>query len=75
MQPCRIIYCSSTALHVSSDIFAHHLEHLNCTYSFWYYSCVSLPAVVMDEQAPTYVFCDLRVSCSPMTTAGSDTLE
>jgi len=31
MQLCRIIYCSLTALHVSSDIFAHHQEHLNLT--------------------------------------------
>jgi hypothetical protein len=32
------------ALHVSSDIFAHHQEHLNCIYSFWYYTRESLPA-------------------------------
>jgi len=44
MQLCRIIYCSLTALHVSSDIFAHHQEHLNCIYSFWYYSHASFPA-------------------------------
>ena len=30
MQLCRIIYCSLAALHVSSDIFTHHQEHLNC---------------------------------------------
>jgi hypothetical protein len=30
MQPCRIIYYSFAALHVSNDIFAHHQEHLNC---------------------------------------------
>jgi hypothetical protein len=30
MQLCRIIYYSLAALHVSSDIFAHHQEHLNC---------------------------------------------
>jgi hypothetical protein len=30
MQLCRIIYCSLTAVHVSSDKFAHHQEHLNC---------------------------------------------
>ena len=30
MQPCRIIYYSLAAVHVSSDIFAHHQEHLNC---------------------------------------------
>jgi len=28
MQQCRIIYYSLAALHVSSDIFAHHQEHL-----------------------------------------------
>jgi len=44
MQPCGIVYCSLTALHVSNDIFAYHQEHLNCMYSFWYYSHVSLPA-------------------------------
>jgi len=43
---CRIIYCSLTAVYVSSDIFAHHQEHLNCNYSFWFYSRVSLSAVV-----------------------------
>jgi hypothetical protein len=35
----RLIYCSLFALHVSNDIFDHHQEHLNCIYSFWYYSC------------------------------------
>jgi hypothetical protein len=29
MQLFRIIYYSLAALHVSSDIFAHHQEHLN----------------------------------------------
>ena len=29
MQLCTIIYYSLAALHVSSDIFAHHQEHLN----------------------------------------------
>jgi hypothetical protein len=37
-------------LHISSDIFAHHQEHLNCNYSFWYNSRVSLPTAVMTEQ-------------------------
>jgi hypothetical protein len=49
MQLFRIIYCSLTALHVSSDIFAHHQEHINCIYSFWFYSRVSLSAGVMAE--------------------------
>jgi hypothetical protein len=30
MQLCRIIYYSLAALPVSSDIVAHHQEHLNC---------------------------------------------
>jgi len=30
MQLCRIIYYYLAALYVSSDIFAHHQEHLNC---------------------------------------------
>ena len=30
MQLCRIIYYALAALRVSSDIFAHHQEHLNC---------------------------------------------
>ena len=30
MQLRKIIYYSLAALHVSSDIFAHHQEHLNC---------------------------------------------
>jgi len=49
MQLCRLIYCSLTALHVSRGIFAHHQEHLNCIYSFWYYSHMPLPVGVMDE--------------------------
>jgi hypothetical protein len=44
MQQCRIIYCSLAAVHVSSDIFAHHQEHLNCVYRLWYYTRESLPA-------------------------------
>jgi hypothetical protein len=43
MQRCRIIYYSLAALHVSSDIFVHHQEHLNCIYSVWYYTRVLLP--------------------------------
>ena len=29
MQLCSIIYCSLTAIHVLSNIFAHHQEHIN----------------------------------------------
>jgi hypothetical protein len=32
MQLCRIIYYFLAALYVTSDIFAHHQEHLNCIY-------------------------------------------
>jgi len=49
MQLCRIIYCSLAALQVSSDIFAHNQEHLNCIYSFCYYSCMLLLADVKAE--------------------------
>ena len=55
MQLFRIIYCSLTATHVSSDIFAHHQEHLNCIYSFWVYSRVSLSAAVMAEQELQFI--------------------
>ena len=41
MQLCRLIDCSLTALHVSSDIFAHNQEHINCIYSVWYYKRMS----------------------------------
>jgi hypothetical protein len=49
MQLCKIIYCSLTSLRASSDNFAHLYEHLNCIYSFWYYSRMWLPAGVMYE--------------------------
>jgi len=51
MQQCRIIYCSSAALHVSSDTLAHHQEHLNCIYSLWYYTRELLPAGFLGELA------------------------
>jgi len=41
--------CSLATLHVSSDFIAHHQEHLNCSYSFWFYSRVSLSAVFMAQ--------------------------
>jgi hypothetical protein len=62
-----LIYCSLTALNVSSDIFAHHQEHLKCIYSFWYYSRLSLPAGVMDELE--------LISNSSMTPVGGDIRE
>ena len=51
MQLCRIIYCSLTDLPVSSDIFAHHQEHLKCNYSFWFYSRAPLSAAAMAAAA------------------------
>jgi hypothetical protein len=50
MQLCRISLlfpCALVALCVSSDVIVHHQEHLNCSYSFWFYSRVSLLATVM----------------------------
>jgi len=57
MHICRIIYCSLIALHVSSDIYAHHQEHPNCSYSFWFYLRASLSAAAMtaaDNDAREY---------------------
>jgi len=60
MQLCRIMYCSLTALHVSRDIFDHNQEHLNCMYSFCYYSQVSLPVGIESEY--DFLF-SLEVGC------------
>ena len=52
MQLCRSIYYSIVPLiaqHVSSDIIVLHQELLNCNYSFWFYSRLSLPTDVMAE--------------------------
>jgi len=38
-----------TSLHVSSDIFAHHHEHLKCIYIFWHYTRMPWPAGVMEK--------------------------
>jgi len=71
MQLCRIIYYSLAALHVSCDIFAHHQEHLNCIYSFWYYTRMLLPVGIMgeSERQDNLLFlgcstCFERYSCS-----------
>ena len=45
MQLCRIIYCSTCF----ERYIAQHQEHLNCMYSFWYYSHASLPAGIGAE--------------------------
>jgi hypothetical protein len=44
-----IVYYSLAALNASSDIFAHSQEHLNCIYSFWYYTRMFLPVGIMVE--------------------------
>ena len=56
MQLCRIIYYSLAALHVSSDIFAHHQEHLNCI------TASGIIHVCRCQLAATYV-CNTR-SCN-----------
>ena len=43
------MYYSLAVLHGSSDIFAHNQEHLNCIYTFWSYTRMSLPAGIMGE--------------------------
>jgi len=55
MQLCRIINCYLAALHVLSAIFAHHQEHLNCNYSFWFYSSVSLSTADSSRQRHTWI--------------------
>ena len=49
MQLCRIIYYSLAALHVSSDIFAYHQEHVN-----------GIIASGITQLAATYV-CNTRI--------------
>jgi len=65
MQLCRIIHCPLAALHVSSDNFAHHKEHLNCIYSLWYYTRELLPAGFMGGLG-------LPSSNSPMKPVGNN---
>jgi hypothetical protein len=60
MQLCRIIYYCLVAVHVTSDIFAHHQEHLNCITAFGnthvcrcrlvYWECCSV--VVLSSNTP-----------------------
>jgi len=80
MQQCRIIYCSLAALHVSRDIFAHHQEHLNGIYSFWYYTRVvagwfhgrvgTVPTLPWNQLAMTHV--DNTRSCKYSLDAPDD---
>ena len=52
MQLCRIrslFPCFLVVIHVSRDVIAHHQEHPNLSYSFSFYSRVSLSAAVMVE--------------------------
>jgi len=64
MQLCKIIYYSLAALHVSSDIFAHHQEHLNCT------TASGITNVCLCRLVPWE--CWNNSSNTPMTPAGSD---
>jgi len=56
MQLCRIIYYSYLIIIITWLLYIFratlsliHQEHLNCSYSFWFYSRVSLSAAVMAE--------------------------
>jgi hypothetical protein len=76
MQLCSTIYCPSIALHVSSDIIAHHQELLNCTFtaSGDTYVCHCLQFLVIHMYV-TVCQCRRRIrtsSDSPMTLAGSN---
>jgi hypothetical protein len=64
VQLCKIIYYSFAALHVSSDIFAYHQEHLNCITASVITHVMSLPAGMMGVLEFS--------SISPMIPAGSD---
>ena len=64
MQLCRKIYYSLAALHVSSDIFAHHQEHLNCITASGITHVCRCPAGIMGVLE--------RSSNTPMIPAGSD---
>jgi hypothetical protein len=57
MQLCRITYYSLAALHVSSDIFAHHQEHLNCVIAS------GITHVYRCQLAVTYVCNNLECTC------------
>jgi len=73
MQLCRIIDYSLAALHVSSDIFAHHQEHLICIYSFWYYTRMLLQVGNMGELERQFQLESWNVSSnSPMLPTGSN---
>jgi hypothetical protein len=64
MQLCRIIFYSFAAVHISNNIFAHHQDHVNCVYSFWYYTRMLLLVGIMGEL-------ELR-SNSPLIPTGSN---
>jgi hypothetical protein len=52
---CRIIYCYLAAVQVSSDIFAHHQEHLKCI------TASGITHVCRCQLAATYV-CNIGAS-------------
>ena len=58
VQLCMIVYYYFAALHVSSDIFAHHQDHLNCITASGITHACRCRMVSWD--------------CSPMIPSGSD---
>jgi hypothetical protein len=69
IQLCRIIYCSLTALHVYSDIFAYHQEHLNLiTVSGFIHVCRRL----LPWQQPTMTHVNKTRSCNYSLDAPDD---
>jgi len=73
MQQWREIYlfhCSLTARHVSSYIIAHNQELLNCNYSFWFYTRLSLPAAVMAERE-LFISEQFPLNCSVLNSSHS----
>ena len=63
MQQCKIIYYFLAALHVSSDTFAHHQEHLNCVYCLQYYTRELLSTGFMREFQLSHAICWQQLTC------------
>jgi hypothetical protein len=71
MQLCRISLLFPyflVFLHVSSDVIAHHQEHLSCSYNFGFYSRVSLSAA----EQPTTIHVNKTRSCNYSLDAPDD---
>ena len=61
-----LFHYSLDALHVSSDIIAHHQEHLNCNCSFRFHSHVLMSTAVVAEprQQPTAIHVNETRNCN-----------